>query len=94
MSLDFDSDSMALLNFFSHSDSNINSTGSFITGNAGSPEEAADLEMPQQFFPASSNWAPDPLIRGLENIVQNCGLDGLDDSFDWLSWDQCDVPTS
>ena len=90
MSLDFGSDSMALLNFFSHSDSNISLTGSFMTGDAGSPVQAADFETPQQSFSASSNWAPDPLIRGLENIVQNCGLD---DSFDWLSWDQYNVPT-
>ena len=91
MSVEMDPDSMALLNFFSHSDSNKTSTDSFMMNNMGSPVHTTDFGIPQQSFSGSPNWVPDPVIRGLENIAQNYGLDN---TFDWLSWDQYNVLTS
>jgi len=87
---DLDSDSMTLLNFFSHSDSNMTSAGSFMTGSTARPAYLSNFGTVEQQYPSgSSDWLPQPLIRDLENIAQNYGLEGS--SFDWLSWDQYDV---
>jgi hypothetical protein len=78
---DFDSDPMALLNFFSAA-SDINTTGTDLkTQNPATwepgPEQQSDF----------SPLQPNPLLQELENISQTCALDG---TFDWFSWDQYD----
>ena len=86
-----DSDPIALLDFFSHPDSNMSSTASFMTDNMGSLDSLNEYESHQQQpFSATLDYPPNLLIRGIENIAQNYGLDG---SFDWFSWDQYDCPT-
>ena len=89
---DLDCDPMALLNFFSHFDPNISSTGSFMTGSTGPSVQSSDFDTSQQQPRCGSSYCvPQPLIRGLENVAQHYGLDA---SFDWFSWDQCDVSTT
>lgn len=90
---DLDSDPMALLNFFSPSNSYAGFTTSCMASNTGWLTEVENFEQAQQqqFPTVNTDWAPIQLIRGIENIAQNYGLDG---TFDWLSWDQYDSSTT
>jgi hypothetical protein len=86
---DLDSDPMTLLNFFSPPGSDISSIGNFMTSIDTETCMHMDQAEPQleKSFSGIPEWPANPLIRGLENIAQNYGLDG---SFDWFSWDQYD----
>jgi hypothetical protein len=78
---DFNSDPMALLNFFSAA-SDINAPApDFNTQNSTAVD--AGLEQQGEF----SALQPDPLLQELEKISQTCALDG---TFNWFSWDQYD----
>ena len=90
---DLDSDPMALLNFISPSDSYMGPSNSFRATTAAWPAEVENIENAQQlqFYNINSDWMPNQLIHGIENIAQNYGLDG---TFDWLSWDQYDDSTA
>jgi hypothetical protein len=78
---DFNSDPMALLNFFSAASDIIVPAPDFNTQNSAAVD--AGLEQQGDF----SALQPNPLLQELENISQTCALDG---TFDWFSWDQYD----
>jgi hypothetical protein len=78
---DFNSDPMELLNFFStNHDTSFNTN---LNAQDFTAVEASPTQQPGEFATSS----PNPLLRELENISQNCALDG---TFDWFSWDQYD----
>ncbi|KAH8594957.1 hypothetical protein B0O99DRAFT_167894 [Bisporella sp. PMI_857] len=79
---DMNSDPMALLNFFS-------ATPGYEIGDMSSHPEAEFPADGQTPTPQVTDSPSRPLIRGLETIAQNQGLDG---NFDWLSWDQQENP--
>ena len=77
---DFNSDPIELLSFFA------TNHDTFPNANLNTQDVAAMDAVPTQpgeFSTLSAN----PLLRELENISQNCVLDG---TFDWFSWDQYD----
>jgi hypothetical protein len=78
---DFNSDPMALLNFFSAA-SDINTTRTDINTQISDTWETGPEQKGE-----SSALQPNPLLQELENISQTCALDG---TFDWFSWDHYD----
>jgi len=77
---DFNSDPMELLNFYTSHDTSFSTS---FNAQDFTAMEASPTQQPDEF----STSPPNPLLRELENISQNCALDG---TFDWFSWDQYD----